>query len=191
LRELALHIMDIIENGINAGAGLIRLNIQEDRRKNRLRITIQDNGRGIPREILDKVTDPFFTTRTARRVGLGLSLFREASKRCGGEFKIDSRPGEGTTVEATFQMDHIDLAPMGDLTGALTTLMMGSPEVDFLYTHEIDGRRFVLDTREIRETLDGVPLNNARILKFISDMIEGGVEEIRGLQEKGGEGIED
>ncbi|MBN1277442.1 MAG: ATP-binding protein [Deltaproteobacteria bacterium] len=148
--ELSLHILDIIENGINAGADLITLKIIEDQKNNKLSISIADNGHGIPSDMLEKVTDPFFTTKTVRRVGLGLSLFREASRRCEGEFKITSRVGEGTETSATFRLDHIDLAPMGNLESTLSSLIVGNPGVDFIYDHEIDGERVRLDTRDIK-----------------------------------------
>jgi anti-sigma regulatory factor (Ser/Thr protein kinase) len=180
LRELSLHIMDIIENGINAGADLITLSVVEDGKENRLRITITDNGRGIPPELLDRVMDPFFTTRTTRRIGLGLSLFREASRRCEGEFDIRSKEGEGSEVRASFRLDHIDLAPVGGMDGALTSLIMGSPGVDFVYTHDVDGREFRLDTREIREQLGDVPIQHPRVLKSISAMIRESLAELRG-----------
>jgi len=179
LRELSLHIMDIIENGIGAGADLIRLSIEEDHKKNMLRVIITDNGQGIPEALLEKVTDPFYTTRTTRRVGLGLSLFREASRRCEGDFKIESRENEGTRVEATFRMDHIDLAPMGDIEGAMTGLMMGSPEVDFVYSHHVEGQLFHLDTRTIKRELEGVPINHPKVLQYISETIREGLVGIR------------
>jgi len=179
LRELSLHIMDIIENGIGAGADLIHLSIEEDHKKNLIRVTVTDNGQGIPEALLEKVTDPFFTTRTTRRVGLGLSLFREASRRCEGDFSIESREGEGTKVEATFRLDHIDLAPMGDIEGAMTSLIMGSADVDFVYSHHVDGRPFHLDTRSIKKELEGVPINHPKVLQYISETIREGLAEIR------------
>ncbi len=179
MRELSLHIMDIVENGIGAGADLIRVDIQEDRGANLLRITIEDNGGGIPESLLDKVTDPFFTTRTTRRVGLGLSLFREAARRCEGEFRLISREGEGTTVQASFRLDHIDLAPVGKMEEALSVLIMGNPDVDFVYTHSVDAGQFQLDTREVRKELGDVPITHPRVLKFLSGMIREGLTTLR------------
>ncbi len=179
MRELSLHIMDVMENGIAAGATLITLKISEDTRGNLLRISIADNGAGIPEEMLEKVLDPFYTTRTTRRVGLGLSLFREASRRCEGEFHINSKKGQGTEVTASFRLDHIDMAPMGDLAGSLTCLIMGNSGVDFAYTHEIDGRSFHLDTRDIRAELDGLPLNNPGVIRYITDTICESLEKLR------------
>ena len=178
MRELSLHIIDVIENGITAGADLITLKISEDRKNNLLTIVITDNGSGIHENILEAVMDPFFTTKTTRRVGLGLSLFREASKRCNGEFKIRSREGEGTKISASFQLDHIDMVPVGDMARSLSCLIMGNPEVDFLYFHEVDGQSFNIDTRHIREELDGVPLNNIEVINYIDKTISESLEKI-------------
>ena len=178
MRELSLHIMDVIENGITAGADLITLKISEDRENNLLTIVITDNGSGIPENILEAVMDPFFTTRTTRRVGLGLSLFREASKRCNGEFNISSSEGEGTKISASFQLDHIDMVPIGDMSRSLSCLIMGNPEVDFLYLHEVNGKFFNIDTRHIREELDGISLNNIEVINYITRTISESLEKI-------------
>jgi hypothetical protein len=171
VRELSLHILDIVENGIGAGADFICISIIEDRKTNWLRIQIKDNGRGISKEILDRVTDPFFTTRKVRKVGLGLSLFKEASNRCEGEFHISSHKGKGTEVSATFRRDHIDLAPIGDMGGTLSSLILGNAEVNFVYTHRIDDKHFELDTRRIQDELEDVPIQDPQVLKYISDHI--------------------
>lgn len=183
MRDFSLHIMDIIENGLNGGATLIGLTVVEERKNNWLRITITDNGRGIPKDMLKKVLDPFYTTRITRRVGLGLSLFREASKRCDGEFSIISEEGKGTQVDATFRLDHIDLPPMGDLASTMTTLIVGNPGVDFVYAHEVEGDTFQLDTRDIRKELDGVEISHPQVVKYIGDTIRESLNELR----KGGD----
>lgn len=179
MREMSLHIMDVAENGIGAGASLVEISVREDRKANRLSVTIRDNGRGIPADLLDKVTDPFYTTRTTRRVGLGLSLFREASRRCDGEFAIKSREGEGTEISASFRLDHIDLAPMGDMVGSMTGLIVGNPQVDFIYTHEVDGKVFRLDTREVRQELEGMEITHPKVVRFLGDLIRESLDEIR------------
>jgi len=153
LREIALHVMDIAENGITAGANLIHILVDEDRSNNLLKIVIKDNGKGIPPDMLDKITDPFVTTRTSRRVGLGLSLLEAAASRCEGEFHIISLQGKGTEITATFRYDHIDRAPVGDMAGSVAILIGGNPEIDFIYTHIIDGKDFILDTGELRQNL--------------------------------------
>lgn len=179
MREISLHIIDIAENGIAADADLIEINISESRLKNLLEVHVSDNGKGIAPELIDKVTDPFFTTRTTRRVGLGLSLFKEAAGRCGGEFIITSRDGKGTEVSASFVLDHIDLAPLGDLAGSMTCLIMGNPGVDFVYTHIYNQRSFTIDTRDIKKELEGVPINRPEVLRYIEDMIKASIRELR------------
>jgi hypothetical protein len=182
LRELSLHIMDIMENGISAGGTLIALTVEENGKENRLRITVKDNGRGIPSHLLDEVTSPFYTTRTTRRVGLGLSLFREAARRCEGEMEIRSEEAKGTEVRASFQLDHVDLAPLGDMAASLTSLIMGNPDVEFIYTHEIDGRVFRLDTREVKKDLDGAPIQHPEVLKALAGTIRESLVELRKAQ---------
>jgi anti-sigma regulatory factor (Ser/Thr protein kinase) len=179
LREISLHIIDIAENGVAADADLIKIKISELRNKNLLEVTVSDNGKGIAPEIVNKVTDPFFTTRSTRRVGLGLSLFKEAAKRCGGEFNITSREGKGTEISASFVLDHIDLAPTGDLAGSITCLIMGNPGVDFIFTYEYNQRSFTLDTRDLKRELDGVPINRPEVLRYIEDMIKESMHELK------------
>jgi anti-sigma regulatory factor (Ser/Thr protein kinase) len=179
LREMSLHIMDIAENGIGAGAKLIDISVTEDRKDNWLRIVIRDDGRGIPADLMGKVMDPFYTTRTTRRVGLGLSLFREASRRCDGEFAIKSKEGEGTEVSASFRLDHIDLAPLGDMAGSLASLIVGNPNVDFVYTHSVGEKGFRLDTRKIKEELEEVEITRPEVIRFIGDLVRESLGEIR------------
>jgi len=151
MREIALHIMDIAENGIAAGADCIHIFVDEAVRENQLKIEIRDNGRGIPPDILEKVTDPFVTSRTTRRVGLGLSLLKAAAERCEGTFAIESEVGKGTRTIAGFRYDHIDRSPLGDIAGSVALLIAGHAEVAFVYTHIINGKDFVLDTREVEK----------------------------------------
>ncbi|MCJ7596014.1 MAG: ATP-binding protein [Desulfobacterales bacterium] len=179
MRELSLHIMDIVENGLSAGADLIQVSVAEDRKEKRLRIAVKDNGRGIPQDLLQRVLSPFYTTRTTRRVGLGLSLFREAARRCEGEFHLASKEGEGTEALATFRLDHIDLAPLGDMAGSLTSFIMGRPDVDFVYTHELDGKVFRMDTREVKKELDGLPINNPKVIRHLAAFIRESVADLK------------
>jgi hypothetical protein len=174
--------MDIIENGISAGADLITLEVSENQKKDLLEIEVIDNGRGIPEKELEKVMDPFYTTRTTRRVGLGLSLFKEAAKRCNGKFMLSSGEGAGTEVYASFQMGHIDTPPMGDMAGSFSCLVMGNPEVDFVYVHEINNESFKIDTRHIKQELDGIPINNAEVIRYITNTVRESLEELKGQQ---------
>lgn len=182
MRELSLHIMDIVENGISAGATLISISIIEDKRKNRMEITIRDNGRGMSENGLQKVLDPFYTSRKTRRVGLGLSLFKEASRRCEGDFHITSKEGEGTLVRADFKLDHIDLAPLGDMAASLTSLIIGNPGVDFVCTHKTDDSTFHLDTREIKTELEDVPITHPDVIRYLTETIREGLNtKVSGL----------
>jgi len=171
VKELSLHIMDIAENAVAADATLIEIGVTEDKRGNRMCIRIRDNGKGIPGELIESVADPFYTTRTTRRVGLGLSLFREATRRCGGSFEIRSKKGEGTEVLGSFRRDDIDRAPLGDLLSSLVSLIIGNPGVDFIYHHDVDGQTFHLDTREVKQTLDGLPIHEPEVIKFLKEFL--------------------
>lgn len=171
MREMSLHILDIAENALDAGATLIGISISEEKKKDLLTIALEDNGCGIEEKNLEKVLDPFYTTRRTRRVGLGLSLFRETSRRCGGDLNIRSDVGKGTRVEATFRPDHIDLPPMGDMGGCIGIMIMGHPEVDIVYVHQREGAKFDFDTREIKTGLQGVAINHPGVLKYLMGVI--------------------
>ena len=179
MRELSLHIMDIVENGLAAGADLIQISIEEHRKERQLIVSVKDNGRGIPEDLLPKVLSPFYTTRTTRRVGLGLSLLREAARRCEGDLRLASKEGEGTEVVATFRLDHIDLAPLGDMAGSLTALIMGRPDVDFVYTHELDGKVFRMDTREVKKELGGLTIGNPKVIRRLATFIRESLAELK------------
>jgi Histidine kinase-, DNA gyrase B-, and HSP90-like ATPase len=178
MQELSLHILDVAENGIIAGANLIEIGVEEDTGKDRLKITIRDNGRGMEPEFLAKVLDPFVTTRTTRSVGLGLSLFQQTALVADGNLTIESTPGRGTLVLVSMRHGHIDRKPLGDMAGTITTLIEGNPLVDFVYSHWKDGKEYRLDTREIRAELEEVPLNNPEVIRLIHDDLLGGLQEI-------------
>jgi len=150
VEDLSLHILDIVENSIRAKASRIEIKVVEDIRKDLLTIEIKDNGQGIDEETVKKVLDPFFTTRTTRRVGLGLPLLSQAARESGGDVEIESKVGRGTRIKATFGYSHIDRKPLGNMKTTLTTLIAGNPEVDFIYEHKNDELEYRLDTKEIR-----------------------------------------
>jgi anti-sigma regulatory factor (Ser/Thr protein kinase) len=176
--ELALHILDIAENSVRAGAKTVFLDITEDRMKDRLAIEIRDDGTGMDEATLKKAMDPFYTSKKVRRVGLGLPMLAEAAKRTGGGFAIESHEGAGTRVSVDFQFGHLDRQPLGDLTGALVALIAGNVGVDFVYRHECDGLVFTLDTREIRSEIGDIPINHMEVLKFTRQHIMEGLSEI-------------
>jgi hypothetical protein len=177
--ELAAHILDIAENSVRAGARLIEINIDEDTAKDSLSIEIIDDGHGMKEEEIKKALDPFYTTKTVRRIGLGLPLLADAAQRSGGHFNLESQEGQGTTVNATFGLSHVDRQPLGDITGTLTVLIAGNSNVDFLYKHKRNHRQFELDTRQIRKETGDIPINHPEILKYIRGVLEEGFEEIK------------
>ncbi|MEJ2165130.1 MAG: ATP-binding protein [Desulfobacterales bacterium] len=171
MRELSLHILDIAENGVAAGADCIQILVNENRRDDLLTIAVTDNGRGIPVDKLKNPTDPFITTRTTRRVGMGLSLLAAAAERCDGKLEIEAEAGRGTRVAATFRYSHIDRAPVGDMAATITTLIMGNPKIDFVYRHIIDGEEFTLDTRDLREGPEDNSLADPVLLHHLAKSI--------------------
>ena len=177
--ELSLHILDVLQNSIEAGAKRIELCIDENQREDFLRITVRDNGRGMSREMSQKVLDPFVTTRTTRHVGLGLPLFAAAAQRCDGGLRVDSTPGVGTTVTATFRLSHIDRAPLGNLVSTLLAVMLSNQDVDLHYTHRVDGRLFELDTEEIRGALGPVPLSHPRVREWLRSTLAAGLSSLQ------------
>ncbi len=179
MRELALHILDIAENSISAGATRIRIAVEENLKDDILRIVIEDNGKGMDAETLAKVTDPFVTSRTTRKVGLGIPFFKAAAEACEGSLNIQSQPGQGTTMVVTFRYSHIDRMPLGDLAGTLQTLIIGTPEVHWIFEYRVNEETFVFDDEPIKETLDGVPLSEPAVMKFIRETLRSGIEECR------------
>lgn len=178
MEDLSLHILDVAENGITAGAGLVRIAVTEDLEADRLEITIEDNGRGMDGEFLSRVLDPFVTTRTTRKVGLGLSLFQQSAQEAGGDLRIESTPGKGTKVTAFMSHSHIDRKPLGNLAETVVTLIEGNPGVDFVYSHRKNGVEYLLDTREIRAELEEIPINSPAVVGFIRENLITGLREV-------------
>jgi anti-sigma regulatory factor (Ser/Thr protein kinase) len=174
MRELSLHILDALENAVEAGASRVTARIEEDPERDLLRIEIADNGKGIPKEMIEKVINPFFTTRTTRHVGLGIPLFAAAARRCDGDLDIESEPGKGTKLIATFRASHIDRAPLGDLPSALLAILLSDRPVDIDYSHRIGGEEFRFDSSEIREELGEVPLSHPRVRGWLFDLLREG-----------------
>lgn len=179
MRDFSLHLLDIAENSIEAKATRIEIRLGESREKNRFVLEIRDNGIGMDKEMLNRVLDPFVTTKTTRRFGLGLPLLAQAARAANGRLTIDSEQDRGTRVRADFELDHIDLKPLGDIPQTLATLIMGHPEVDFIYIHEVDLSRYELDTRKIKAGLDGAPIQSPDVIAVIKKDIKEGIEEIR------------
>lgn len=175
-----MHIMDLVQNSISAGATFIAIKIVEDQREDVLAIQIDDNGHGIDAKTLENVFDPFYTTRTTRRVGLGLSLFREAARRCDGDVEISSQIGKGTSVKGVFRWSHIDRAPLGDIAGSIAALVAANPHIDFFYVHSYNGKVFEFDTRVLREKLGDIPLNDIGVISWICEYLREGISNLYG-----------
>jgi len=178
MRELSQHIMDLVENSVQAGARRVDVEIQEDLKADVLTLRVIDDGHGMAPEIAARVTDPFFTSRTCRRIGLGLPLMAAATERCGGSLEVASTLGRGTVVTARFQRSHIDRPPLGDLRSTLLSALVGHPAVDFHYRHSVDGRVFDLDGAAIKRELGGVPLTHPAVLRWLEQYLGEGLAEV-------------
>jgi len=173
MEDLSLHILDIVENATRAGATLVEIDILKDTGKDIFKIVILDNGRGMDRDMLKKVRDPFVTTRTTRRIGLGLPLLEQAAQEAGGALSIKSEPGGGTKVSVVFQANNIDRKPLGDIGSTLIMLIAGNPDVDFIYNSDFDGKKIALDTREIKAELEGtLSISDPAVLRLINNLFK-------------------
>ena len=179
MKELSLHILDIVQNSVKAKATDIRIDIIESPEKNLLEISIADNGCGMSEDFLARVRDPFATTRTTRKVGMGISLFEAAAVQCGGHLDIDSELGKGTTLYVCFELDNIDRAPIGDMAETMVTILLSAPKINYVYTHRKSEQEFVFDTKDIKETLGDVPLTEPEILRWIKEYITEGLSECK------------
>lgn len=178
MKELSLHILDIGQNSVSAGADLIEISVCEYTQKDLLSITVRDNGCGMDAETALKVVDPFYTSRTTRKVGLGIPMFKANAEQCEGSFKLESEPGVGTILEAAFKRSHIDRVPLGSMADTIMAMVMANPEGDLVYRHSFDAGEFVMDTRELREVLGDVPLGEIDVLLWIKGYVEEGLAEI-------------
>lgn len=180
MRELSLNVMDVAQNSVRAEASVVRITVEESDRDDRLTITIADDGCGMTEEQVQQVIDPFFTTRTTRKVGLGVPLFKLSAEQTGGYFDIQSEKGVGTTTTASYVKSHVDMTPLGDINDTVKILIQCNPDIDFVFTHSTDKGSFTLDTRELKEVLGGVPLDTPDVLLWIADFLEENTQNIYG-----------
>lgn len=181
LEDLSAHVLDIAENSVMANSTEVRIEILEERSADRLTFSVEDNGKGMTEDFVAKVTDPFTTTRTTRRVGMGLPFLRQSAELCEGGLEIRSKPGKGTKTTATFRMSSIDRPPLGDIPATMMALIMGSPEVHWTYRHKTDSGEFVLDLDEIIEALDGdrEMLRSAEVGLWLREHIKENLDDIK------------
>ena len=176
MEDLSLHVLDIVENSVAAGAGRVEILLEEDAEKDVLTLEIRDNGRGMDEATMQAATDPFFTTKTVRRVGLGLPLLKQAVEESEGSFSVASEKGMGTAISATFRLSHIDRKPVGDMGATIMVLIAGNPGIRVLFTYRTNDYAYHLDTGEITEQLGEIPLNSPEVLKLIREDIEQGMK---------------
>jgi len=185
MREIALHLLDLAENSVSAGAKNVTIAVCEDLPADRLTASVKDDGRGMDQETLGRVTDPFYTSRTTRKVGLGIPLLKEAAEASQGRLEIVSQPGEGTAITAVFQHSHIDRMPLGDLASTLLNLLIAHPEIHWIFYYSRllpgDGEpyRFDLDDAPLKEVLDGLSLTHPHVLTYLRETLEAGLQGVQ------------
>ncbi len=178
MRELSLNVLDIAQNSVSANASLIEIELNENTAEHKLLISICDNGKGMTKEQVDNVRDPFFTTRTTRKVGMGIPLFKFAAEMTGGRLEIESEVGVGTKVRAYFKTDHLDFTPVGDMTSTMISLITMNLHIDFIYKRKTDDKEFTVDTRQLKEILGDVPLNEPSIAMWITQYINENTKQL-------------
>ena len=176
MKDLSLHILDIVHNSVRAKANRIDIVVERSLSKDLLIIKVIDNGSGMDKECLKYIADPFYTSRTSRKVGLGIPLLKQKTELCNGSFQIKSSPGKGTRLLAKFQDSHIDLPEMGDIAGVVAMLSCSFPYIRFVFNYYTNISFYHYDTEEIKEALDGVPINTPGVELFIKEMIEGALK---------------
>lgn len=183
MRELSLNVMDIAQNSITAKASLVTIKICQSYIKNDMTISIFDNGKGMSKEQVENVIDPFFTTRTTRKVGLGVPLFKMAAEQTGGHFEIKSEIGKGTELSAYFKTDSIDMTPLGDINSTVCMLIRCNPDIDFVFIYQTEKGTLNLDTRQLREILTSeVPLDSPDVCEWIERFLEEQTQNIMEVQ---------
>lgn len=178
MKELSLNILDIVQNSIRAKADQITIMINESPANNIYQIIITDNGSGIPEELLENITDPFVTTRTKRRMGLGLSLLEYHAQLTGGGLEINSKVGKGTEVTASFSFSHVDRQPLGDIVSILVVLMASNQDINFIYKHSTDKGEYRFSSKETKEYLEVDSLYDRSLLEELGWMIGENLKEI-------------
>lgn len=179
MKELSLHILDIAENSVSASASRIKITVIENLNKDELIIEIKDNGKGMDPEKLKNITDPFITSRTTRKVGLGIPFLKAAAEACEGWLEISSTQGKGTKVVVKFRLSHIDRMPLGDLKSTWLNLLVGYPSVNWIFVYQINDKLFTLDDHPIKEILKDIPLSDPQVIGYIKNEISNGFESVK------------
>lgn len=172
MREISLHLLDLFQNSVAAGADLIEIEIRSETKDNTLRISLKDNGKGMDSFELEKCTDPFYTSRTTRNVGLGIPFLKMSAELTGGHFKISSQPGIGTDIQVLFNSDHIDSIPLGDINSTMLILISQANEYNLTYKRITDNKLFEIDTKVMRECLEDVSMSSPEVTQFLRDYLD-------------------
>lgn len=178
MRELSLHLLDIAENSISANAKNITIRVIENSNTDLLQMSVEDDGKGMSPEMLAVVIDPFTTTRTTRKVGLGIPLLKAAAEACNGFLTITSEIGKGTSLTVQFQRSHIDRMPIGDLAGTVLHLLVANPQVHWVFEYIHNEEIFSFDDQPVKNELDGLPMSEPEVLSVISEMLHSGIMEV-------------
>lgn len=181
MKELALHLLDIAENSVAANARNITLSVSADEKRDCLCLSVQDDGKGMDEATAARIIDPFVTSRTTRKVGLGLPLLKSAAEACNGGLTIQSEIGKGTLVKVNFQLSHIDRMPVGDFSGTCLNLLVGYPTIHWVFRYKGLQSQFEFDDLPVKQALDGVPLSEPSVLGFLRQNLEEGFAELNRL----------
>lgn len=176
--EIASHILDIVANSVAAKAKNIDILITKDTPGSRLSLMIRDDGVGMDEDMAKNVQDPFFSTKTGRKVGLGVPLLKGTAETTGGRFSLNSKVDRGTEISVEFDLNHPDLPPLGNIRDTLFVLIVSNPEVDFVFVYRNNEKGFVLDTKEVKCILEGIPINNPEVIKFLGKYLDESLEFI-------------
>jgi hypothetical protein len=185
MREIALHLLDLAENSVAADASQIKIQVTEDLDADRLRLSLLDNGKGMSAEMAQQVSDPFFTSRTTRKVGLGIPLLKAAAQACNGDLSIHSQVGKGTRIDVDFQHSHIDRMPLGNLGETLLNLIVSHPEINWLLDYKALGQgnnllaSFDFDDQPVKEILDGISLCEPEVLSYLRGALKEGIQSVQ------------
>lgn len=178
MKELSLHLLDIAENSINADATHITISVEENSNEDCLKMSVKDNGKGMTPEMAQRIVDPFITSRTTRKVGLGIPLLKAAAEMCNGFLQIESHPGTGTEIIIHFQRSHLDRMPIGDLAGTILHLVVGTPEIHWTFIYKANDEIFEFDDQIMKQELHGIPLSEPIVISFIRNEISSGIKNI-------------
>ena len=181
MKELSLHILDIMQNSVVAGASLIELSVNEQPDEDILEFTVTDNGCGMDEDMVKRVIDPYTTGRTTRRVGLGIPLLKLAAENAGGGISLKSEVGKGTRISASFGYNHIDRQPLGDMSQTMHQLITAYEDIDFLYIHKVGDKSFEVDTRELKKVLSGVSFKTNEVMMWLMEFLKEGEAELYGI----------